>query len=292
MNNELPDSAFQIYVRQISHYPLLTRDEERALSAAIMGGDAMAKNRMINANLRLVIKIARSFTGMGVPLMDLISEGNIGLVKAVERFDAAKGTKFSTYGSWWIRQGITRALSTQGKTIRLPVHMIDKLAKIRRVGAALSSELGREASPDEIAEEMGIDPAKLHLLLSVASRPSSLDEAIGEEETGLGERLCDPAAVNPLHELSEQSERAELTGVMDQLNDREREILSNRFGLHGGQPETLKQVGDRMGVSRERIRQIEAEAIAKLKRVYVLQHKLRLLDHPDAASEGEFHRAA
>ena len=180
MSYEDSEAGFQHYLRQIAQYPLLSPAQEITLAAKIRKGDKKAKEEMIRANLRLVVKIARDYANLGLPLMDLISEGNIGLVKAVERFDPSKGGKLSTYGAWWIKQSIKRALANQGKTIRLPVHLVDKIAKIRRVGASLSDELGREASDEEIAEEIGMNAAKVSRLKQAAIRPASLDAPVGD----------------------------------------------------------------------------------------------------------------
>jgi RNA polymerase primary sigma factor len=276
MNHEDADPCFQHYVRQIVRYPLLTRSEETALAKKVLKGNKSAKERMINSNLRLVVRIAKSFANMGVPLMDLISEGNIGLMKAVERYDPSRGGKFSTYGVWWIRQAVQRALSDQGRTIRLPVHLVDKIGKLRRIGANLSSELGREATDMEIAEEMGLEAAKIQLLKQASSRPASLDAPIGGDDGGLlGDLIGDASAEDPYECMSEKSGRAELSEMIQLLNERERAIITARFGLEGKDSLTLKEVGERFSVSRERIRQIEREAISKMRRGYALREKLR-----------------
>jgi RNA polymerase primary sigma factor len=287
MSYEDSDAGFQHYLRQIAQYPLLTPAQEITLAAKIRKGDKKAKEEMIRANLRLVVKIARDYANLGLPLMDLISEGNIGLVKAVERFDPAKGGKLSTYGAWWIKQSIKRALANQGKTIRLPVHLVDKIAKIRRVGASLSDELGREASDEEIAEEIGMNAGKVSRLKQAAIRPTSLDAPVGDEDsTEFGELVGDEAAVDPFENLSEKNLQVELGDLLGQLDEREKRIISARFGLEGSDPITLEEVGEKFGVTRERIRQLQNIALAKMRRALAKREKMSLSDHgmmPQAA---------
>jgi len=267
MNYEDSDPGFQLYLRQIAQYPLLTPAEEITLAAKIKNGNMAAKAEMIRANLRLVVKIARDYANLGLPLLDLISEGNIGLMKAVERFDPAKGGKLSTYGSWWIKQSIKRALANQGKTIRLPVHLVDKIAKIRRVGAGLSDELGREATDEEIAEEVGMNAGKVTLLKQAAIRPASLDAPIGEDDaTEFGEMVGDEMAVDPFENLSDKDIHMEVGDLLAKLDERERKIINARFGLDGSDPITLEEVGDKFGVTRERIRQLQNIALNKMRR--------------------------
>jgi len=267
MNYEDSDSGFQLYLRQIAQYPLLTPAQEITLAAKIKKGDKAATDEMIRGNLRLVVKIARDYANLGLPLLDLISEGNIGLMKAVERFDPAKGGKLSTYGSWWIKQSIKRALANQGKTIRLPVHLVDKIAKIRRVGAGLSDELGREATDEEIAEEVGMDAGKVTLLKQAAIRPASLDAPLGDEDsTEFGEMVGDMAAVDPFENLSDKNMQMEVGDLITQLDDRERKIINARFGLDGNDPITLEEVGVKFGVTRERIRQVQNIALNKMRK--------------------------
>ena len=214
-----------------------------------------------------MVKIARDYANLGLPLLDLISEGNIGLMKAVERFDPAKGGKLSTYGSWWIKQSIKRALANQGKTIRLPVHLVDKIAKIRRVGAGLSDELGREATDEEIAEEVGMDAGKVTLLKQAAIRPASLDAPLGDEDsTEFGEMVGDMAAVDPFENLSDKNMQMEVGDLITQLDERERKIINARFGLDGNDPITLEEVGVKFGVTRERIRQVQNIALSKMRK--------------------------
>ena len=267
MSYEDSDPGFQLYLRQIAQYPLLTPADEIKLAAKIKKGNTAAKAEMIRANLRLVVKIARDYANLGLPLLDLISEGNIGLMKAVERFDPAKGGKLSTYGSWWIKQSIKRALANQGKTIRLPVHLVDKIAKIRRVGAGLSDELGREATDEEIAEEVGMNAGKVTLLKQAAIRPASLDAPIGEDDaTEFGEMVGDEMAVDPFENLSDKDIHLEVGDLLSKLDDRERKIINARFGLDGSDPITLEEVGDKFGVTRERIRQLQNIALNKMRR--------------------------
>ena len=275
MNYEDSDSGFQLYLRQIAQYPLLSPAQEITLAAKIKKGDMAATEEMIRGNLRLVVKIARDYANLGLPLLDLISEGNIGLMKAVERFDPAKGGKLSTYGSWWIKQSIKRALANQGKTIRLPVHLVDKIAKIRRVGAGLSDELGREATDEEIAEEVGMDAGKVTLLKQAAIRPASLDAPLGDEDsTEFGEMVGDVAAVDPFENLSDKNMQMEVGDLISQLDERERKIIAARFGLDGSDPITLEEVGVKFGVTRERIRQLQNIALSKMRKALAKRERV------------------
>ena len=261
------ESGFQLYLRQIAHYPLLTPQQEIKLAARIKRGDAKAKNEMVRSNLRLVVKIARDYANLGLPLLDLISEGNIGLMKAVDRFDPKKGGKLSTYASWWIKQSIKRALANQSKTIRLPVHLVDKIAKMRRVSMQMTEELGREPTDDELAEEIGLASSKVSQLKSAAIRPTSLDQPIGDDDsTEFGEIVGDEAAEDPFETLRDKNLREEVGDLLDVLDDRERKILNHRFGLDGQQPKTLEEVGVKFGVTRERIRQLQNIALLKLRK--------------------------
>lgn len=275
MNYEDSDSGFQLYLRQIAQYPLLTPAQEITLAAKIKKGNKAAETEMIRANLRLVVKIARDYANLGLPLLDLISEGNIGLMKAVERFDPAKGGKLSTYGSWWIKQSIKRALANQGKTIRLPVHLVDKIAKIRRVGAGLSDELGREATDEEIAEEVGMDAGKVTMLKQAAIRPASLDAPVGDDDsTEFGEMVGDQAAVDPFENLSDKNMQMEIGDLLSQLDERERKIIGARFGLDGNEPITLEEVGVKFGVTRERIRQLQNIALSKMRKALAKRERV------------------
>ncbi len=261
------DSGFQLYLRQIAQYSLITPAQEIKLAARIKRGDKKAKAEMIRANLRLVVKIARDYANLGLPLLDLISEGNIGLMKAVDRFDPKKGGKLSTYASWWIKQSIKRALANQGKTIRLPVHLVDKIAKVRRVSTQMTEELGREPTDDELAEEIGMLATKITALKSAAIRPTSLDQPIGDDDsTEFGEIVGDEAADDPFETLRDKDLREEVGELMDVLDDRERRIINQRFGLDGQKPLTLEEVGEKFGVTRERIRQLQNIALNKLRK--------------------------
>ena len=237
-------------------------------------GDQKARAWMIKANLRLVVKIAHDYSNLGLPLLDLISEGNIGLMKAVERFDPAKGGKLSTYGAWWIKQSIKRALANQSKTIRLPVHLIDKIYKLYRASLTMSEELGREPTDEELSEEIGISSAKLSQLKAVSIRPASLDAPISDDDsTKFGEIVGDEDAQTPFELFRDKSMRDELSELLEVLDDRERKIIFKRFGLDGGKPKTLEEVGKNFGVTRERIRQLQNIALAKLRRALAKREK-------------------
>ena len=261
------DSSLRVYLREISKTDLLTREEEVALAARIKKGDKKARAHMIKANLRLVVKIAQDYSSYGLPLADLISEGNIGLMKAVERFDPEKGGKLSTYAAWWIKQSIKRALANQSKTIRLPVHMVDKIAKIRRITMILTEAMGREPTQDELADEIGIPRRKLALLKRASQRPTSLDAPVNEgEKTDYSEIIGDEKAVNPLDALSEKNLHHQLGDLLGVLDDREHRIIDARFGLNGKRPMTLEEVGREFGVTRERIRQLQNVALDKMRK--------------------------
>lgn len=261
------DTGFQQYLRDIAQFPLLTVQDEVRLAKRIRKGDQEAKSEMVRCNLRLVVKIARDYSNLGLPLLDLISEGNIGLIKAVERFDPRKGGKLSTYAAWWIKQSIKRALANQSKTIRLPVHLVDKISKIRRVAMQMTEELGREPTDDELAEEIGLTSSKVSQLKAAAVRPASLDATIDEEgSTELIEIVGDAEAQDPFEMLRDKNLRDEVGDLLDILDDRERKIINSRFGLDGSKPKTLEEVGVKFGVTRERIRQLQNIALAKLRR--------------------------
>lgn len=261
------DGGIKIYLREIGKTDLLTPEQEIELAEKIKNGDKEARAHMIRANLRLVVKIAQDYANYGLPLLDLISEGNIGLMKAVERFDPNKGGKLSTYAAWWIKQSIKRALANQSKTIRLPVHMVDKISKMRRVSMAMSEELGREPTDDELAEEIGIDRSKLSQLKAASLRPASLDAPISEDDsTEFGEIVGDDSAFTPFELLSHKNMHGQLEGLLSVLDARERSIIDARFGLNGQKPKTLEEVGQEFGVTRERIRQLQNIALKKLRR--------------------------
>ncbi len=274
MAAENTDSGIKIYLREIGQFALLTPQEEIELAARIKAGDREARSIMIRANLRLVVKIAHDYANLGLPLLDLISEGNIGLMKAVERFDPAKGGKLSTYAAWWIKQSIKRALANQSKTIRLPVHLVDKISKMRRVSLQMSEELGREPTDQELADEVGLSPSKVTQLKTVAIRPASLDAPISDDDsTAFGEIVGDEEAQTPFELLRDKNLHAELDNLLTVLDERERKIIFSRFGLDGGKPRTLEEVGKKFGVTRERIRQLQNIALSKLRRA--LQKKER-----------------
>jgi len=247
---------------------LLTPQEEIDLAAKIKKGDKKAREQMIKANLRLVVKIARDYEGIGLPLLDLISEGNIGLMKAVERFDPAKGGKLSTYGSWWIKQSIKRALANQSKTIRLPVHLVDKISKMRRVSMKLQEEFGREPTDEELGEELGISASRVAQMRTAAIRPASLDAPIGDDDSNnFSEVVQDENADTPYEHLEEKTVTKMLQEMVKTLDQREATILRYRFGLDGGSEKTLEEVGQKFGVTRERVRQIQNIALNKLRKM-------------------------
>jgi RNA polymerase primary sigma factor len=261
------DNGLSRYLREIGRIPLLTPQQEIDLAAKIKKGDAEARERMINSNLRLVVTIAHDYANLGLPLLDLISEGNIGLTKAVERFDPAKGAKLSTYAMWWIKQSIKRALANQSKIIRLPVHLVDKIAKVRRVSLQMSDELGREPTDDELSEEIGIASEKVSGFKSLGIRPASLDAPIGDDDsTDFGALVGDEEAQTPFELLRDKNLLGEVSGLIAVLDSREKKIISQRFGLDGGKPKTLEDVGKDFGVTRERIRQLQNIALTKLRR--------------------------
>jgi RNA polymerase primary sigma factor len=255
------------YLKEIGEIPLLTRADEQRLGKRIKKGDRAAREQMIRANLRLVVKIAHDYAGLGLPLLDLISEGNIGLMKGVERFDPNRGTKFSTYGAWWIKQSVRRALANQSKTIRLPVHLVDKLAKMRRIAVQLFDELGREPTDEELAKEIGVTAQRVAQLRRISMRPTSLNAMVGDEaDAELGDLIADETAVMPGRDLESRNLLKELRSVLHILDERERAILSLRFPLSDETPPTLEQIGKRFKVTRERIRQIQNVALKKLRK--------------------------
>lgn len=260
-------SPIQLYLQEIGKTPLLKPVEEVELARKIQSGDLEARNHMIQANLRLVVKIAGDYSNFGLPLMDLISEGNIGLVKAVERFDPDKGGKLSTYAAWWIKQSIKRALANQGKTIRLPVHLVDKIAKMRRIITALTEELEREPTDEEIAYQMDMPTHKIAHLRSVSVRPASLDAPVGnEEDTKFGELVGDEKATTPFQDLHTKTLSSDMTQVLRRLDEREAEIIRMRFGLDSDRAMTLEEVGQEFNITRERVRQLQEIAIQKMRR--------------------------
>ncbi|MEW6302111.1 MAG: sigma-70 family RNA polymerase sigma factor [Verrucomicrobiota bacterium] len=263
------DTAIKLYLREIGLVKLLTPEEEVELAARIKKGDKKAREQMIKANLRLVVKIAHDYEGLGLPLLDLISEGNIGLMKAVERFDPSKGGKLSTYGAWWIKQSIKRALANQSKTIRLPVHLVDKISKMRRTAMRLHEVLGREPTDDELGEEMGMTAARISQMRTAAIRPASLDAPISEDEdsNNFSEVVEDENAETPYEKLEDKTVTSMLQELINSLPQREATILRYRFGLDGEGEKTLEEVGQKFGVTRERVRQIQNIALNKLRRM-------------------------
>ena len=267
-NPQSERNVMRTYMQEIGKTPLLTPKEEIELAERIKKGDREARNQMISANLRLVVKIAHDYSNFGLPLLDLISEGNIGLIKAVERFDPVKGGKLSTYAAWWIKQAIKRALANQSKTIRLPVHLVDKIAKMRQIMSKLAEEHDREPTDEEIAYEMGVSANRVAHLKSVSTRPSSLDAPIGEDgDTQFGELIGDDMQLTPLENLQHKTMQNDIHEMIDLLEPRESEIIRLRFGLDGNHPLTLEEVGEKFDITRERVRQIQTMALHKMRRI-------------------------
>ncbi len=260
------DDPVRMYLKEIGKVPLLTPEEEQELARRMADGDEEAKRRMAEANLRLVVSIAKRYVGRGMLFLDLIQEGNLGLIKAVDKFDYTKGYKFSTYATWWIRQAITRAIADQARTIRIPVHMVETINKVIRVSRQLLQELGHDPSAEEIAEEMGMPVDKVRDILKIAQEPVSLETPIGEEEDShLGDFIPDEDASEPSEAASFSLLREQLMTVLDTLTPREKKVLELRFGIVDGRTRTLEEVGKEFNVTRERIRQIEAKALRKLR---------------------------
>ncbi len=256
----------KMYLKEIGKIPLLTKEEEVELAKRIEAGDESAKKELAEANLRLVVSIAKKYIGRGMSFLDLIQEGNLGLIKAVEKFDYTKGYKFSTYATWWIRQSITRSIADQGRTIRVPVHMIENINKLTRIQRQLVQELGREPTPEEIAEQMDVEVDKVIDMIRIAQKPISLETPIGEEEDSqLGDFIEDDHIESPDAVTTQIMLKEQLLEVLDTLTPREQQVLRLRFGLDDGRTRTLEEVGNVFDVTRERIRQIEAKALRKLK---------------------------
>ncbi|MBQ3180591.1 MAG: RNA polymerase sigma factor RpoD [Firmicutes bacterium] len=260
------DDPVRMYLKEIGRVQLLSAQDEVALAEAMEEGDETAKKRLIESNLRLVVSIAKRYVGRGMLFLDLIQEGNLGLIKAVEKFDYRKGYKFSTYATWWIRQAITRAIADQARTIRIPVHMVETINKLNRVQRQLVQELGRDPLPEEIAEGMGVSVDRVREISKISQEPVSLETPIGEEEDShLGDFIEDEEALAPAEAASFYLLREQLDDVLDTLTPREKKVLQLRFGLNDGRARTLEEVGNYFGVTRERIRQIEAKALRKLR---------------------------
>ncbi|MDQ8184139.1 sigma-70 family RNA polymerase sigma factor [Pelagicoccus sp. SDUM812002] len=267
---ELPErNSIKTYLQEIGKIPLLTPAQEITLARRIQAGEKEARDLMIKSNLRLVVKIAHDYKDFGLPVLDLISEGNIGLVKAVERFDPDKGGKLSTYAAWWIKQSIKRALANQSKTIRLPVHLVDKISRMRKMAMALTEELGREPTDQELADELEMPVNKVSHLKSVSVRPTSLNAPVGEDgnSTEFGEIVGDDNAPTPYENLHEKSLRGDLHEMITGLETREAEIIRLRFGLNGDTPLTLEEVGQLFNITRERVRQLQNIALSKMRKI-------------------------
>jgi RNA polymerase primary sigma factor len=258
--------ALQLYLREIGQVKLLTPQEEIALARRVQRGDKKAREHMITANLRLVVKIARDYEGLGLPLLDLINEGNIGLMKGVQRFKLGKGAKLSSYASLWIKQAIRRALSNQSKTIRLPVHVVDKLSHIRKAEVKLRETLDREPTDEEVADELGLDARRIRFYRDASRSPVALDSPISvDDSTSVSEHVADANAAAPFDEIVKHGDNELVKEVLATLDARESRILAMRFGLDNGRPKTLEEVGARLGVTRERIRQIQEQALQKMR---------------------------
>jgi RNA polymerase primary sigma factor len=267
MDDKSVADPVRMYLKEIGRIPLLTREEEIDLAQRNEQGEAAAKSQLINANLRLVVSIAKKYIGRGMTFLDLIQEGNKGLIRAVEKYDWTKGFKFSTYATWWIRQAITRAIADQARTIRIPVHMVETINKLMRVSRKLMQDLGREPTAEEISDNMeGIDPDRVREILKISQKTTSLETPIGDDDDSyLGDFIADETQTSPYDATSKRLLKENIEEVLSALTDREARVLKMRFGLNGGRSMTLEEVGQKFGVTRERIRQIEAKALRKLK---------------------------
>ena len=260
------EDPVRMYLKEIGNVPLLTTEQEVELAKRVEAGDEEAKKQLTEANLRLVVSIAKKYVGRGMPFLDLIQEGNMGLMKAVDKFDYTKGYKFSTYATWWIRQAITRGIADTGRTIRVPVHMVETINKTLRMTGTLLQELGREPTPEEVAERLNVSVSRVREVLKISRDPVSLDTPIGEEDDShLGDFIEDDSALSPADSAAFSMLRAELATALESLTDRERQVVKLRFGLEDGRARTLEEVGKEFNVTRERIRQIEAKALRKLR---------------------------
>ena len=269
--DDVSDDSVRLYLREIGKIPLLSAEEEMELARRIIKGDKKAKDKMAEANMRLVVSIAKRYSGRGLDFLDLIQEGNTGLLRAVEKFDPDKGFKFSTYATWWIRQAITRAIADQARTIRIPVHMIETINKLVRTQRRLTQELNREPTMEELSKEMDMEPEKIEYINKIRQETSSLDAGIGrdgdEEDSVLGDFIEDEDTISPEESATNQLLKEKVAEVLSSLSDREQKIVRMRFGLdNGGKSHTLEEVGQQFAVTRERIRQIEAKALAKLRK--------------------------
>lgn len=264
------DDSVRLYLREIGKIPLLTPEEEADLAQRIVKGDKKAKDKMVESNMRLVVSIAKRYGGRGLDFLDLIQEGNTGLLRAVEKFDPDKGFKFSTYATWWVRQAITRAIADQARTIRIPVHMVETINKVLRTTRKLTSELNREPTNEEIAKELDMEPEKVDYVMRIKQDIASLDASVGregdDEDSVLGDFVEDEERISPEDSAANQILKEQLSEIIATLTDREQKIIRLRFGIGGGRPHTLEEVGNEFDVTRERIRQIEAKALSKLRK--------------------------
>ena len=268
--DDVSDDSVRLYLREIGKIPLLNSEEELALAKRVVAGDKKAKDKMAEANMRLVVSIAKRYSGRGLDFLDLIQEGNTGLLRAVEKFDPDKGFKFSTYATWWIRQAITRAIADQARTIRIPVHMVETINKLLRTQRRMTQELNREPTIEELAKELDMEPEKVEYVIKIKQDISSLDAGVGrdgdEEDSVLGDFIEDEDTVSPEDSATNQLLKEQVNDVLSSLSDREQKIVRMRFGLDNGKSHTLEEVGQEFAVTRERIRQIEAKALAKLRK--------------------------
>ena len=268
--DQFSDDSVRLYLREIGKIPLLSNEEEVDLAYRIVKGEKKAKDKMVEANMRLVVSIAKRYSGRGLDFLDLIQEGNTGLLRAVEKFDPDKGSKFSTYATWWIRQAITRAIADQARTIRIPVHMVETINKVLRATRKLTNELNREPTVEEIAKEMGMEPEKIDYVMKIKQDIASLDATVGrdgdDEDSVLGDFIEDEGRVSPEDAAAAQMLKEQIAEILSSLSEREQKVVKLRFGIGGGRPHTLEEVGAEFSVTRERIRQIEAKALSKLRK--------------------------
>ena len=268
--DQFADDSVRLYLREIGKIPLLSNEEEVDLAYRIVKGEKKAKDKMVEANMRLVVSIAKRYSGRGLDFLDLIQEGNTGLLRAVEKFDPDKGFKFSTYATWWIRQAITRAIADQARTIRIPVHMVETINKVLRATRKLTNELNREPSVEEIAKEMGMEPEKVDYVMKIKQDIASLDATVGrdgdDEDSVLGDFIEDEGRVSPEDAAAAQMLKEQIAEILSSLSEREQKVVKLRFGIGGGRPHTLEEVGAEFSVTRERIRQIGAKALSKLRK--------------------------